>query len=116
MMERGSIWWVDLGDVQDATGHRSAKRRPVLVIQADSFNRSRLPTVTVATVTTNLRGAGFPGNVMLRAEASGLPTDSTANLTQLLTLNRWELVERIGAVDYGTMRRVDEGIRTVLGV
>jgi mRNA interferase MazF len=92
------------------------KRRPVLVVQSDPFNASRLPTVVVASVTTDLRLAGLPGNVFLEAEAAGLPNDSVANLTQVVTLNRWELVEQAGRADFATMRRVDEGLRSILGL
>jgi mRNA interferase MazF len=88
----------------------------VLVVQSDPFNSSRLPTVVVVAVTTNLRLAKMPGNVLLPAEAIGLSVDSVANLSQIVTLNRWELTERAGQVDFDTMRKVDEGLRTVLGV
>jgi mRNA interferase MazF len=116
MIERGSLWWVDFGDIAAETGHKPAKRRPVLVIQSEAFNRSRLPTVTVAATTSNLQNADFPGNVLLSAGSTGLPHDSVAKLTQIATLNRWELVERAGQVDHETMRRVDEAIRTTLAV
>ena len=113
MIERGSVHWVDLGE---AVGSRPAKRRPVLVIQSDPYNRSRLATVLVAILTTNTRLAAAPGNVFVPADAAGLPRDSVVNVTALVTLNKDELTDKVGQVPAPVMRAVDSGLRQVLGL
>lgn len=116
MIARGDVRWVDLGP-EGVGDHRPARRRPVLVVQAEEYNRSRIATVIVAAMTANLDAAGMPGNVLVPAAASGLPRDSVINVTQLLTLNRYELEEPVaGAVPADVMVRVDEGLRQVMGL
>lgn len=111
MIDRGSIWWADLGEPR---GSESGYRRPLLVIQADAFNRSRIQTVIAAVLTTNLRLVDAPGNVLVPATTSGLRRDSVANVSQLITVNREDLQERSGQLDAETMRRVNAGLRLVL--
>ncbi len=113
MIERGSIHWVDLGEPQ---GHRPAKRRPVLVVQADSYNRSRLGTVIVAVVTSNTRLATMPGNVFLPAAVAGLPKDSVVNLTALVTVDKQDLGSRVGRLPEALRAEVDRGLRRVLAL
>ncbi len=113
MIERGSIWWADLGEPR---GSEPGYRRPLLIIQADAFNRSRIQTVIAAVLTSNLRLLDAPGNVLVPATASGLRRDSVANVSQLITVNRDDLEERSGQVDATTMRRVDAGLRLVLAL
>ena len=113
MIERGSLWWVDLGEPQ---GSRPGKRRPVLVVQSDAFIRSRLQTVLVAVVTSNTALAVAPGNVFLPAPAVGLPRDSVVNVTALGTLDREELREPAGQLPLGLMREVEDGLRLVLAL
>ena len=113
MIERGSIWWADLSEPRSA---EPGYRRPLLVIQANAFNRSRIQTVVAAVLTTNLRLVDAPGNVLVPATASGLRRDSVANVSQLITVNRDDLEERSGQVDAATMRRVDAGLRLVLAL
>ena len=113
MIERGGIHWADLGD---SGGSRSAKRRPVIVIQANSYNASRLATVLAAVVTSNTKLATAPGNVFLPATVTGLPRDSVVNVTSLITLNKDELSGRVGEVPMMLMRDVDAGLRRVLGL
>jgi mRNA interferase MazF len=86
----------------------------VLVIQADSFNRSRIQTVIVALITTNLNLANAPGNVMLPAGSASLPRDSVVNVSQLITLDRDFLSEPVGVLPRRLQNCVDEGLRTVL--
>ena len=112
-MKRGTIHWADLGE---SRGSRPAKRRPVLVVQADSYNRSNLNTVLVAVITSNTGLAAMPGNVFLPATATGLPRDSVVNVTALVTLDKGDLVEHAGDVPNLLMRDVDRGLRTVLGL
>lgn len=86
----------------------------MLVIQADSFNASRIQTVIVASITTNLQLADAPGNVLLPARSSGLSRDSVVNVSQLLTLDRSFLTEQAGSLPPRLERLVDEGLRIVL--
>ncbi|CAM4222846.1 type II toxin-antitoxin system PemK/MazF family toxin [Kibdelosporangium persicum] len=113
MIERGGIHWADLGE---ADGSRPAKRRPVLVIQANPYNASRLATVLVAVLTSNTRLATAPGNVFLPASVTGLPRDSVVNVTALVTLNKDDLSERVGEISVSLMRDVDTGLRRVLAL
>jgi mRNA interferase MazF len=107
------LHWVDLGE---SRGSKPAKRRPVLVIQADPFNASRLATTLAAVVTSNTALAAMPGNVFLPAAATGLPRDSVINVTALVTVDKDELDEPIGQVPDYLMQDVDRGLRQVLGV
>ena len=110
-IQRGEIWWADLDEPRrSGPGYR----RPVLVVQADSFNRSRIQTAIVAAMTTNLELAAAPGNVLVPARAAGLPRDSVVNVSQLLTLDRSFLTEHAGNLPPRLQRSVDEGLRTVL--
>jgi mRNA interferase MazF len=84
------------------------------VIQANSFNRSRIQTVIVAVISSNLRLADAPGNVLLPAQTTGLPRDSVVNISQLLTLDRSFLTEQMGTLSRQLQTRVDEGLRLVL--
>ena len=94
-IQRGEIWWADLPEPRRS---EPGYRRPVLVVQADAFNRSRIQTVIVAAITSKLGLAEAPGNVLLPARSSGLPRDSVVNVSQLLTLDRGFLTERAGAL------------------
>jgi len=111
VIQRGEIWWADL-----PAPRRSGPgfRRPVLVVQADSFSLSRIQTAIVAAITTNLELADAPGNVLLPARSAGLPRDSVVNVSQLLTLDRTFLTEHAGTLPPRLQRSVDEGLRTVL--
>ncbi len=113
MISRGELHWADLGQ---PIGSRPAKRRPVLVIQSDPYNASRLATVLTAVITSNTDLATMPGNVFLPAAATGLPRDSVVNVTALATLNKADLSDRIGQVLPSLMDDVDRGLRRVLGL
>ena len=110
-IERGEIWWADLAEPRRSG---SGYRRPVLAIQADSFNRSRIQTAIVAVMTGNLELADAPGNVLAPASSTGLPRDSVVNVSQLPTLDRSFLTEHAGALPARLQRSVDEGLRQVL--
>ncbi len=111
MIERGGIYWADLGA---PVGSRPAKRRPVLVISAATYNQSRLATVFAAVVTSKTALATMPGNVFLPAGATGLPRDSVVNVTALVTLNKSDLTEHAGTAPPALMSEVDRGLRRVL--
>ena len=113
MSQRGSICWVDLGE---ARGSRPAKRRPVLVIQSDPFNISRLNTTIAAVITSNTSLAAMPGNVFLPVTVSGLPKNSVVNITALVTLNKTDLEEPTGHLPESLMEDVNRGLRRVLGL
>ncbi|MCV7147951.1 MULTISPECIES: type II toxin-antitoxin system PemK/MazF family toxin [Mycobacterium] len=111
VMNRADIYWADLGP---PSGSRPAKRRPVLVVQSDPYNASRLATVLAAVITSNTTLATMPGNVFLPATATGLPRDSVVNVTALVTLNKTDLTDRVGDVPPSLMHEVDRGLRRVL--
>ena len=112
-MTRGELWWADLPAPR---GSGPGLRRPVLVVQSDAFNQSRIQTVIVAAVTSNLRLAAAPGNVLLPKRQSRLPKDSVANVSQLLTLDRVFLTERVGRLPAKYLSTIDAGLRLVLAV
>ena len=111
MIARRDIWWAEL---EPPRGSEPGYRRPVLVVQADSFNRSRIKTVVAIILTSNLRLVDAPGNVLLPAKSAGLPRDSVANVSQVVTLDREFLVERAGRLPARLMANVDAGLRLVL--
>jgi mRNA interferase MazF len=110
-MYRGEIWWADL---PEPTASEPGYRRPVLIIQEDTFTQSRINTVIVVAITSNLRLADAPGNVLLSSTATGLPKDSVANVSQVLTLDKSFLTDRIGSVPDYLQEEIDEGLRLVL--
>ena len=110
MITRGEIHWADLGA---ASGSRPAKRRPVLVVQSDPYNASRLATVVAVVITSNTTLAAMPGNVFLPATATGLSRDSVVNVTAVVTLNKTDLTDRVGGLSPSLMHEVDRGLRRV---
>lgn len=103
--------WAELDDPR---GSEPGFRRPVLVVQSDAFNRSRIQTVLVVVLTSNLRLLDAPGNVLLEAVESGLPRDSVVNVSQVVTLDRRFLAERCGVLPPERMREVERGLLLVL--
>jgi mRNA interferase MazF len=112
-MKRGEVWWASL---PAPTGSGPGFRRPVVVVQSNPFNQSRIATVVVAVVTSNLAIAEAPGNVRVGKGESGLTKPSAVNISQLYTLDRELLTQRVRALPADTMRNVDEGLRLVLGL
>ena len=111
MLRRGDIHWANL---REPVGSEPGHRRPVLIVSADAFNDSRIHTVVVVTITSNLTLVDAPGNVDLPAEDSGLVRDSVLNVSQVVTLDKTQLGERAGSLDADTMRSVEAGLRLVL--
>ena len=111
VIERGEIWWASL---PEPTGSEPGFRRPVLVVQADAFNRSRLQTVVAVVLTSNLHLLDAPGNVLVPADAAGLPKDSVANVSQVVTIDRDFLTERAGRLRGRAMEAIDAGLRLAL--
>ena len=110
-MYRGELWWANL---PDPVGSEPGYRRPVLVVQDDTFNQSQIGTVIVVIITSNIRLAEAPGNVLLSRRVSGLSKDSVINISQIFTIDKTFLTERIGALPDYLLQEVDEGLRTVL--
>lgn len=112
-MLRGEVWWAAL---PRPVASEPGFRRPVIVVQADAFNRSRIRTVVAVVVTSNERLAQAPGNVLLPARVAGLPKDSVANVSQIVTLDKAFLVERCARLPEETIQRIEDGIRLVLAM
>lgn len=110
-MYRGEIWWASLpAPIASEPGYR----RPVLIVQDDTFTQSRINTVIVIIITSNIQLAEAPGNVLLLSQATGLAKDSVANVSQIVTVDKSFLVERIGMLPEHLQELVDEGLRTIL--
>lgn len=112
-MRRGDIWWAAL---PAPLGSGPGMRRPVLIVQANPFNESRISTVIVAVITSNLALAEAPGNVRLGRSESGLPKLSAVNVSQILTVDRALLVEHVRALSARFMERVNLGLRLAMGL
>jgi|SRR5688500_12090079 len=112
-MKRGELWWANL---PSPVGSGPGCKRPVLVVQANPFNASRIATVIVATVTSNLALAEAPGNVRIAKSDSGLPQPSVVNVSQLITLDRSILSGKVKALPGAVMDKVDSGLKLVLSL
>lgn len=112
-MKRGEIWWATLGS---PAGPKPGYRRPVLILQTNEFNDSRLRTVVVAAITSNLRLADAPGNVRCRPRETGLDKPSVVNVSQIATTDKRHLREKAGQISGRQLARVEDGIRLVLGL
>ena len=113
VVERGEVWWADLGEPD---GSEPGYRRPVLVVQSDAFNRSRVRTVIAVVLMSNSHLLEAPGNVLLPAKATGLPKDSVANVSQVITIDRDFLDERAGHVRGQLLKDIDRGLRLALDI
>ena len=111
MIQRGDIYWADLGQPVPSA---PAKRRPVVIVQADSFNASRINTVLAAVITSNERLAAAPGNVALSRKDSRLSRDSVVNVSQVVTLDKVSLSERVSSLAPETMTQITAGLRLVI--
>ena len=112
VIAQAEIWWADLGDpVGSAPGYR----RPVVVVQCDAFNQSRIATTLCVPLTSNLKWADAPGNILLRAAATGLDRDSVANVSLTVAVDKTQLVERAGKISRRQLELVLAGIDVVLG-
>ena len=111
-VSQGEVWWADL---PAPTGSGPGFRRPVIVVQGDHLNRSRIATVVCVPLTSNLTWAGAPGNVLLAAKVAGLPRDSVANTSQIIAVDRRLLSERVGRLSRSHVTQIMNGIDVVLG-
>jgi mRNA interferase MazF len=112
MIAQGEVWWADLGEPK---GSRPGFRRPVVVVQGDALNRSRIATVVCVVLTSNMKWAVAPGNVTLPASATGLPKESVANVSQIVTLDKSELTERAGRLSKAKLELLISGVDVILG-
>lgn len=110
-MRRGEVWWATLGEPR---GSEPGYRRPLLILQSDSFNRSRIQTVLAAVITSNTRLADAPGNVLLPSRTAGLPRESVVNVSQIVTMDKRFLLKRAGKLRADHLRAVEDGLRLVL--
>jgi mRNA interferase MazF len=113
VIRRGEVWWASLAEPD---GSEPGYRRPVLVVQSNEFNESRIRTVVAVAITTNLRLATAPGNVLCGKGDSGLPRESVINVSQVLTLNKVRLTQRLGKLSTRQMQAVEMGLKSVLGL
>jgi mRNA interferase MazF len=109
---QGEVWWADLGE---PTGSGPGYRRPVVIVQGDDLNRSRISTVVCVPLTSNLKWAEAPGNVLLTARVTGLSKDSVANVSLIVALDKQQLLERAGKLTRRSLELVIAGIDIVLG-
>jgi mRNA interferase MazF len=112
-VRRGDIWWASLATPR---GSSPGFRRPILVVQSNDFNRSRINTVIAAVITSNMVLADAPGNVRVPARATGLKKASVVNVSQIITVDKSYLMERVGTLKANYMKEVDDGLRLVLAV
>ena len=111
-VSQGEVWWADLGEPR---GSKPAFRRPIVVIQGDGLNRSRIATVVCVVMTSNLKWASAPGNVLLSESATGLSKDSVANVSQIVTLDKGDFDARVGKLSKAKLELVLSGVDVVLG-
>lgn len=111
--KRGEIWWTELPEPRSsAPGYQ----HPIVVIQSDEFNQTRLNTIIGAVITSNLDLSEMPGNVLLKSKVSGLPKDSVVNVTQIVTIDKSELIEYVETISERKMEQIEKGLRLVLNL
>ena len=113
VVERGEIWWADLPEPK---GSMPGYKHPILIIQSDKFNRSELETVIGVIITTNLRLAKMPGNILLLPRQSGLSQDSIVSITQIVSANKSDLLEYVGIISANKMEQIENSLRLVLSL
>ena len=113
MIGRGELWWASL---PAPAASEPDFRRPLLVMQSNDFNQSRISTIIAVVITSNLRLADAPGNVLLSKRESGLPKQSVVNVSQLITVDKSIFTEKIGSLGLLKLKEVEAGIRLVLAL
>jgi len=113
VIQRGEIWWASLGQ---PSGSQPGFRRPLVIVQSNEFNRSRIGTVVAVVVTSNLRLAQAPGNVLLPAKNTGLDKGSVANVSQVITIDKSFLTEKVGKLTARQIQSVSDGLRLVMSL
>ena len=111
MIRQGDVFWVDLGP---PSGSAPGFRHPHVVIQNNVFNKSRINTVVVCALTSNLKRAKAPGNVLISKGEANLKKDSVANISQVITVDRSDLAEKIGSLSPSSIKHIIEGIKMLI--
>ena len=111
VVKRGEIWWAEL---QEPVGSGPGYKRPLLIVQSNEFNKSKINTTIAAVITSNIRLAAAPGYVILSAKSSKLPKENVINVSQLITIDKSFLTEKVHTLSSKFMTRVDEGVKLVL--
>jgi mRNA interferase MazF len=111
VIKRGEIWWAEL---PEPVGSGPGYKRPLLIIQSNDFNKSKISTVIAAVITSNLRLAGAPGNISLSAKRSKLPKESVINVSQIITIDKSLLTEKVHQLPNNIIAQIDEGLKLVL--
>jgi len=111
VIKRGQIWWAEL---PEPIGSGPGYRRPLLIIQSNDFNKSKINTIIAAVITSNIRLSAAPGNILLSTKKSKLPKESVINVSQLITIDKSFLTEKVNTLSSSIMANVDEGVRLVL--
>ena len=109
---QGEVWWADLGE---PIGSAPGFYRPILILQCDDFNRSRIATVLVVSLTSQLKWADNPGNLILNARETGLDQDSVANASQISSIDRRQLGDRVGQISDAKLVKVLDGVCRLIG-
>ncbi|MBU0655694.1 MAG: type II toxin-antitoxin system PemK/MazF family toxin [Gammaproteobacteria bacterium] len=112
-MKRGEIWWASL---EEPRGSERGYKRPVVIVSSDAFNQSKIQTVIVATITSNLRLATAPGNISIAKRDSGLSKESVINVSQILTIDKSFLIEKVGRLPEKKIPALDEGLKLSLSI
>jgi mRNA interferase MazF len=112
VIEQAEVWWADL---DEPSGSEAGFRRPVIVVQGNALNRSRIGTVVVVPLTSNLKWSDAPGNVLLPRHETGLPQDSVANVSLIVALDKQQLTEKVRKLPPRRLQLIFAGIDTVLG-
>lgn len=110
-IKQGDIFWINLGDPK---GSEPGYRHPHVVIQNNIFNESRINTVVVCALTSNIKRAAAPGNVLLKKGEGNIPKDSVANISQIITVNKSDLVERIGSLSPSRTKQIIRGVSLLI--
>ncbi len=112
VIAQGEVWWADLAEpIGSALGYR----RPVIILQSDPLNRSQISTVVCVVLTSNLRWSIAPGNVLLTAKRTGLDRDSVANVSQLVTIDKRQLIDRAGKLPRKQLESIFSGVDLIMG-
>ena len=111
VIKRGEIWWVEL---PEPLGSGPGYKRPLVIIQSNEFNKSKINTIIAAVITSNTHLAAAPGNVLLSSKKSKLPKESVINVSQIITIDKSFLTERVHTLSNRVMTQVDEGVKLVL--
>ncbi len=112
-MKRGDIWWASLGEPK---GSEPGFKRPVVVISSNDFNVSKIKTIIVAVITSNLRLSEAPGNIELSKKSTGLSRSSVINISQIITVDKLFLTEKIGKLPNKQLQLLNDGIKLVLAI